>query len=367
MEGDRLLSMRGDDRQQADMFLYGTLEQRIPKDHPLRPIRELADVALESLSARFDEMYAANGRPSIAPEKLLRALLLQALYSIRSERMLVEQLEYNLLFRWFVGLGMNERAWNHAVFSKNRERLLAGDVAQALFAVIVEQARSLKLLSDEQFSVDGTLLEAWASHKSFQPKDGSDKDDHDQQGGGFRGKKRRNDTHRSTSDPEAKLYRKSRGQEARLGYLGHVVIDNRHGLAVDTKLTEANGRAEREAALAMAARLPGGERRVTLGADKGYDTRDFVKGLREWGVTPHVAQNTSGRRSRIDHRTTRHGGYRESQKKRKLVEQVFGWMKTTAGLRRTRHRGKDRVGWMFTFAAAAYNLVRIRNLTATPA
>jgi transposase len=348
--------MRGDDRQQPDLFLYGTLEQRIPEKHPLRPVRAMTDAALEALSGRFDEMYSKNGRPSIAPEKLLRALLLQALYSIRSERMLVEQLEYNLLFRWFVGLGMNEAAWNHAVFSKNRERLLAGDVAQEFFACVVEQARALRLLSDEHFTVDGTLIEAWASQKSFRPKDGSD----DSGEGGFRGQKRRNDTHRSTTDPEAKLYRKSTGQEAKLSYLGHVLIDNRHGLAVDAALTEANGRAEREAALAMARRL-GGER-VTLGADKGYDARDFVAGLRKLGVTPHVAQNTSGRRSRIDRRTTRHEGYEQSQKKRKLVEQVFGWMKTTAGIRKTRHRGREKVEWMFTFAAAAYNLVRIRNL-----
>jgi transposase len=353
---DRLLYMRGDDRQQPDLFLYGTLEQRIPEKHPLRPVRAMTDAALEALSGRFDEMYSKNGRPSIAPEKLLRALLLQALYSIRSERMLVEQLEYNLLFRWFVGLGMNEAAWNHAVFSKNRERLLAGDVAQEFFACVVEQARALRLLSDEHFTVDGTLIEAWASQKSFRPKDGSDDSGED----GFRGQKRRNDTHRSTTDPEAKLYRKSNGQEAKLSYLGHVLIDNRHGLAVDAALTEANGRAEREAALAMARRL-GGER-VTLGADKGYDARDFVAGLRELGVTPHVAQNTSGRRSRIDRRTTRHEGYEQSQKKRKLVEQVFGWMKTTAGIRKTRHRGREKVEWMFTFAAAAYNLVRIRNL-----
>ena len=245
--------MRGDERRQPDLFLYGTLEQRIPENHPLRPVREMTDMALEALSKRFDEMYANTGRPSIPPEQLLRALLLQALYSIRSERMLVEQLEYNLLFRWFVGLGMNDRAWNHAVFSKNRERLLAGEVAAEFFACVVEQARTMRLLSDEHFSVDGTLIEAWASHKSFRPNDGSDDDGE----GGFRGSKRRNDTHRSRTDPEAKLYRKGAGQEAKLSYLGHVVIDNRHGLAVDATLSEANGRAEREAALEMAARLPG--------------------------------------------------------------------------------------------------------------
>jgi len=313
------------------------------------------------MSARFDAMYGKTGRPSIAPERLLRALLLQALYSIRSERMLVEQLEYNLLFRWFVGLNMSEPAWNHAVFSKNRERLLAGDVAQEFFACIVEQARALKLLSDEHFTVDGTLIEAWASHKSFKPKDGSGDDDANGEGG-FRGQKRGNDTHQSTTDSEAKLYRKSSGQESKMAFLGHVMMDNRHGLAVDALLTEANGRAEREAALTMARHLPGGSKRITLGADKGYDTQDFVDRLRALAVTPHVAQNTSRRASRIDKRTTRHTGYQQSQKKRKLVEQVFGWMKTVAGVRQTKHRGRDRVGWMFTFATAAYNLVRIRNL-----
>jgi transposase len=302
-------------------------------------------------------MYAKAGRPSIAPERLLRALLLQALYPIRSERMLVEQLEYNLLFRWFVGLNMSEPAWNHAVFSKNRERLLAGDVAHELFACVVEQARALKLLSDEHFTVDGTLIEAWASHKSFKPKDGGD-----DEGTDFRGQKRRNDTHQSTTDPEAKLYRKGNGQESKLAFLGHAMMDNRHGLVVDTRLTEANGRAEREAALAMAAHLPGVHKRITLGADKGYDTLDFVQGLRQHSVTPHVAQNVSRRSSRIDERTTRHVGYVLSQKKRKLVEQIFGWIKTTAGLRQTKHRGRDRVSWMFTFAAAAYNMVRVRNI-----
>jgi transposase len=349
--------MRGDDRQESEMFLYGSLEERVPEKHPLRPVRAMVDAALESMSGRFDEMYAKAGRPSIAPERLLRALLLQALYSIRSERMLVEQLEYNLLFRWFVGLNMSEPAWNHAVFSKNRERLLAGEVAHELFACVVEQARALKLLSDEHFTVDGTLIEAWASHKSFKPKDGGD-----DPGDDFRGQTRRNDTHRSTTDPEAKLYRKGHGQESRLAYLGHVMMDNRHGIAIDTLLTEAHGRAEREAALAMAAHLPGRNKRVTLGADKGYDTLDFVKGLRQYAVTPHVAQNISGRSSRIDERTTRHDGYVLSQRKRKLVEQVFGWIKTTAGLRKTKHRGRERVSWMFTFAAAAYNLIRVRNI-----
>src|ERR1039457_2324887 len=256
--------MRGDDGFQDELFSYGGLGERVPAMHPLRRIREFAEGALATMSYEFEGLYSKIGRPSIAPERLLRALLLQALYSIRSERMLVEQLEYNLLFRWFVGLNMSEPVWNHAVFSKNRERLLAGDVAHELFACVVEQARALKLLSDEHFTVDGTLIEAWASHKSFKPKDGGD-----DSGGDFRGQTRRNDTHQSTTDPEAKLYRKGHGQESRLAYLGHVMMDNRHGIAVDTLLTEANGRAEREAALAMAAHLPGRNKRVTLGADKG--------------------------------------------------------------------------------------------------
>lgn len=350
--------MRGDDRQQSDLFIYGSLEERVPKDHPLRPVRAMADIALDTLSARFASLYSKTGRPSIAPEKLLRALLVQLLYSIRSERLLMEQLAYNLLFRWFVGLSMNEGVWNHAVFSKNRERLLAGKIAQEFFTVVVEQARAMRLLSDEHFTVDGTLIEAWASHKSFRPKD----DNSNKGGGNFHGNQRRNETHESKSDPEARLFRKGRGKEAKLCYLGHVLTENRNGLVVDVELTAADGRAEREAGLAMASRLPGCRRRVTLGADKGYDSEAFVTALREWNVTPHVAQNMSRRRSRIDERTTRHPSYALSQKKRKRVEEVFGWIKTTAGLRQTRHRGRDRVGWMFTFAAAAYNLVRMRNL-----
>ena len=353
--------MRGDDRQQSDLFIYGSLEERVPQDHPLRPVRAMADIALEALSPRFAELYSKIGRPSIAPEKLLRALLVQLLYSIRSERLLMEQLEYNMLFRWFVGLSMNEAVWNHAVFSKNRERLLEGDIANEFFAVVVEQARAMRLLSDEHFTVDGTLIEAWASHKSFQPKDRTD-DTGGDGGSNFHGNKRRNETHESKTDPEARLFRKGRGKEAKLSYMGHVLTENRNGLVVDVELTSADGRAEREAGLAMVSRLSGGKRRATLGADKGYDTQAFVAALRELNVTPHVAQNTSGRRSRIDERTTRHASYSISQRKRKRVEEVFGWIKTTAGLRKTRHRGRDRVGWMFTFAAAAYNLVRMRNL-----
>jgi transposase len=353
--------MRGDDRQQSDLFIYGTVGERVPKDHPLRPVREMADIALQALSPHFKKLYSEIGRPSIAPEKLLRALLLQLLYSIRSERLLMEQLEYNLLFRWFVGLSMNEGVWNHAVFSKNRERLLAGDIATEFFRVVVEQARSMRLLSDEHFTVDGTLIEAWASHKSFRPK-GKGGGKGNDPGADFHGDKRRNQTHESRSDPESRLFRKGQGKEAKLSYMAHVLTENRNGLVVDVELTQAHGRAECEAGLAMAARLPGGQRRVTLGADKGYDTQTFVTGLRELFVTPHIAQNTSGRRSRIDRRTSRHAGYLISQTKRKRVEEVFGWIKTTAGLRKTRHRGRARVGWMFTFAVAAYNLVRMRNL-----
>ena len=285
---------------------------------------------------------------------------MQLLYSIRSERLLMEQLEYNILFRWFVGLSMNEAVWNHAVFSKNRERPLEGEIANEFFAVVVEQALAMRLLSDEHFTVDGMLIEAWASHKSFQPKDNTDETGGDS-GSDFHGKKRRNETHESKTDPEARLFRKGRGKEAKLCYMGHVLTESRNGLVVDVELTSADGCAEREAGLAMASRLPG-VKRVTLGGDKGYDTEAFVTGLRELNVTPHVAQNTSGRRSRIDRRTTRHASYKISQRNRKRIEEVFGWIKTTAGLRQTRHRCRDRVGWMFTFAAAAYNLVRMRNL-----
>ena len=358
--------MRGDDQQQNGMFSYISAEQRVPPDHPLRPLRRMVDEALAELSPRFSRLYAKRGRPSIAPEKLLRALLLQVLYTIRSERQLVEQLDYNLLYRWFVGLNMDDPMWDVTVFTKNRERLLKGNIAQAFFQKVLEQARERSLLSEEHFTVDGTLIEAWAGQKSFQRKDAPPPPPED--GGSnptvnFHGEKRSNQTHQSTSDPEAMLFKKSRGSESKLGYLGHVLMENRNGLVVDTRLTRATGTAERDAALEMAARIPGGTRRVTLGGDKNYDTRDFVDNLREAAVTPHVAQNQhERRRSAIDQRTTQHPGYAISQKKRKRVEEIFGWIKTIGGLRKTKHRGKDRVGWMFTFAAAAYNLVRMRNL-----
>lgn len=338
-------------------------------DHPLRRMRPLVDVALKALSPAFDEMYSALGRPSIAPEKLLKALLLQVLYTIRSERLLMEQLGYNLLFRWFVGLNMDESVWVPTVYSKNRDRLLAGDVAEKFFAEVLDQAHTADLLSDEHFSVDGTLIEAWAGQKSFQTKDRDDQKPKDDPGNptvDFHGEKRSNESHESTTDPDARLARKSGGHEAKLAYCGNIIIENRHGLVVDTELLQCNGTAERDAAMLMAERLEGTER-VTLAGDKGYDTKDFVKEMRGINVTPHVAQNLKRPGgSAIDRRTTRHSGYEVSQRKRKRIEEVFGWMKTVGMLRKTRHRGVFRVGWVFTFTAAAYNLVRMRNLL-TPA
>jgi transposase len=325
----------------------------------------MVDTALKRLSPVFDQMYASFGRPSIAPEKLLRALLLQMLYSIRSERMLMEQLEYNLLFRWFVGLNMDEPVWVATVYSKNRERLLQGEVAQGFFAGILEQARSSDLLSSEHFSVDGTLIEAWASQKSFQQKDKAGKPPSDDPGNptvNFHGEKRGNETHQSTTDPDARLARKSGGHEAKLAYCGNVMIENRNGLVVDAELVQCSGTAERDAAMQMVERVEG-TKRITVAADKGYDTRDFVRQMRDLNATPHVARNekrTGG--SAIDQRTTRHAGYQISQQRRKRIEEVFGWLKTVAMLRKTRHRGLLRVGWVFTFAAAAYNVVRMRNL-----
>jgi len=354
--------MRGTDREQSSMFSYISAEGRVPKDHPLRAIRVMVDAALKELGPRLDGLYATGGRPSIAPEKLLRGLLLQVLYSVRSERMLMEQLDYNLLFRWFVGLSMDAPVWDVTVFTKNRERLLAGEVAQGFFQQVVAQARAQGLLSAEHFTVDGTLIEAWAGHKSFKPKDSKQPppDDRGNPSIDFRGQQRANATHQSTTDPQARLYKKASGQEAKLCYLGHVLMENRNGLVVNTQLTQATGRAEREAALAMVAKLPGlGQ--VTLGADKGYDAKEFVRELRDHRVTPHVAQKPA---TAIDRRTSRHPGYALSQWRRKRVEEAFGWLKTVALLRKTRHRGVARVGWIFTFAAAAYNLVRMRTLTA---
>jgi len=359
--------MRGPDTQQSNMFSYLSPEQRVPEDHPLRPIRVMVDEALEALSPRFEKLYAKTGRPSIPPEQLLRALLLQVLYTVRSERLLMEQLNYNLLYRWFIGLNMDDPVWDATVFSKNRERLLGGRIVQEFFGQVIEQARSRRLLSDEHFTVDGTLVEAWAGHKSFKPKGskpGKPPDDPGNPTVDFTGQKRSNETHESTTDPEARLYRKSNGTESKLCYTGHVLMENRHGLAVDVRLTEATGRSEREAALDMVAALPGMRRR-TLGADKGYDVKEFVKWVRVVNITPHVAAKKDGY-SALDARTTRHPGYLVSQRKRKRVEEIFGWLKTIGLMSKTRHRGKDRVGWMFTLAAAAYNLIRIRNLSAAP-
>ena len=356
--------MRGDDLKQGAMFSYVSLEQRVPESHPLRSIRTMVDQALVELSPAFEGLYSRVGRPSIPPEKLLRALLLQVLYTIRSERMLMEQLDYNLLFRWFVGLGMDDSVWVPTVFSKNRDRLLEGDIAKEFFARVLDQAKNRRLLSSEHFTVDGTLIEAWAGQKSFRKKEDTGDIPPDDPGNptvDFHGEKRSNATHESTTDPEAKLFKKGKGREAKLSYMGHVLMENRNGLVVDAKLTTATGKAEREAALSMLEQVAESGR-ATVGADKGYDTKDFVAQVRALDVTPHVAQNTSGRRSAIDGRTTRHEGYNISQRIRKRVEEVFGWMKTIGLMRKTRHKGVDRVGWMFVFAAVAYNLIRMRKL-----
>lgn len=360
--------MRGQDHQQSDMFSYLSPEQRVRADHPLRAIRAMADLALWSMSARFDEMYSKTGRPSIAPEKLLRAQLIQMLYSVRSERLLMEEIDYSVLFRWFVGMNLDEPVWDVTVFTKNRDRLLDGDVAREFLCEVVRQAQEKNLTSDEHFTVDGTLVEAWAGLKSFQRKDGKTNppDDPGNPTIDFHGEKRSNQTHESTTDPDALLARKGNGKEAKLSYNGNLLIENRHGLIITTEVFQANGTAERDAALVMLEQLPG-TNRVTVGADKAYDTRDFVAECRNLNVTPHVAQNVkrSGG-SAIDERTTRHDGYAISQKKRKRIEESFGWLKTIALMRKVRHRGVHKVGWVFTFAAAAYNLVRMRNLLASP-
>jgi transposase len=358
--------MRGQDHQQSDIFSYLSPEQRVRQDHPLRAIRAMADLALWNMSARFDAMYAKTGRPSIPPEKLLRAQLIQMLYSVRSERLLMEEIDYSVLYRWFVGMNLDESVWDVTVFTKNRDRLLDGDVAREFLCEVVKYAKEKNLTSDEHFTVDGTLIEAWASLKSFQRKDqkNTPPDDPGNPTVDFHGEKRSNETHGSTTDPDARLARKGNGKEAKLSYNGNLLTENRNGLIVTTEVFQANGTAERDAALVMLEQIPGGER-VTVGGDKGYDTRDFVAECRNMNVTPHVAQNTkrSGG-SAIDGRTTRHGGYDVSQKKRKRIEECFGWLKTIALMRKVRHRGLEKVGWVFTFAAAAYNLVRMKNLLA---
>ena len=343
------------------MFSYVTLEQRVPQDHPLREIRRLTDVVLASLSGAFDEMYSASGRPSIAPEYVLRALLLQAFYSVRSERQMVEQLDYNLLFRWFVGLGMDDAVWNHAVFSKNRDRLLTSEVAQQFFAEVNKQAR--RFMSDEHFTVDGTLIQAWASQKSFRKKDGSDGD-----GTKFHGQQRTNQTHESTTDPDARLYKKSYGKESHLAYLGHALVENRNGLIAAAMATQADGYAEREAALLLLdAKQNGSSRRITVGADKAYDTKDFVTATRALNVTAHVTKNEKGRRSNMDRRTTRHPGYAISLSRRWLVEKSFGWLKQTGPVRQVKLRGLHKVDWIFVFSCAAHNLLRLPRLIAQQA
>jgi len=355
--------MRGADRQTAKLFSYLSPEALVPPDHPLRQIRPLANAALERLSREFDALYAAGGRPSIPPEYLLRALLLQAFFSVRSERQLMEQLAYNMMFRWFVGLSMDASVWDVTVFTKNRDRLLEGDVARKFLTALLADPTIKPLLSDDHFSVDGTMIDAWASMKSFRPKDGNGEPPAPGRNGerDFHDEKLSNETHASTTDRDARLYKKAKGQPAKLCHLGHVVMENRNGLVVAACVTPATGTAEREAAVAMVEEL-GGDHRITLGADKAYDTAGFVAEMRRLRVTPHVAQNDTNRRSAIDGRTTRHRGYAVSLRKRKRIEEVFGWIKAAAGMRKARHRGTARVGWMFTLTAAAYNLVRIPKL-----
>ena len=362
--------MRGEDREQARLFSYVSPEQRVPAEHPLRTIRHLANRALRALSRRFDRWYATGGRPSIPPEQLLRALLLQALYTVRSERQLMERLEYDLLFRWFVGLEVDDPIWDMTVFTKNRERLVGGDIAQAFLGAVLAEAQQRGLLSPEHFTVDGTLVQAWAGQKSFQRREGPPASQADDDPGNptvdFQGERRSNATHQSTTDPAARLARKGKGREAQLAYQGHVLMENRHGLAVGATVTAAEGTAERTTAAQLVRRLPRRQRRRTLGADRGYDTQVCVVAVRRLGVTPHVAQNINRPGgSALDGRTTRHPGYAIRQQKRKRVEEIFGWLKTIGLQRQTRFRGTERVAWMFVFATAAYNLVRMTTLLET--
>ena len=357
--------MRGTDERSGSLFSYVDLETRVPKDHPLR---EIANGALSDLSADFEAMYAPLGRPSIPPEKLLRASLLQAFYTIRSERQLMERLQFDLLYRWFVGLGIDDAVWDHSVFSKNRDRLLEGEIAAKFMAAVLTQPNVKQLLSTDHFSVDGTLVEAWASMKGLKPKKAPGDNEPPASGGrneevDFRGEKRSNQTHASTSDPDAMLYRKGSGMEAKLCFIGHALMENRHGIFVETRLTKVSGRAERLAALEMVEPYADRAEAITLGGDKGFDAADFVMELREINVTPHIARNTT-RRSAIDGRTTRHPGYAASQRIRKRIEEGFGWIKTIAGLRKTKYRGLEKVAWAFTLAAAAYNLIRLPKLMA---
>jgi transposase len=354
--------MRGVEDRSDALFLYVSPEAFVPADHPLRPIRKMADTALASLSGEFERMYSHTGRPSVPPEVLLKSLLLQILFSIRSNRLLVEQLGYNILYRWFLGLSLEERIWDHSTFSQNQERLIGTNIAGQFLQRIIEQAKEARLLSKDHFSVDGTLIDAWASIKSFQPRDGGPRtpsgrnDEVD-----FHKQTLKNDTHASTTDPESRLYRKGKGKESKLCFMGHTLMENRNGLVLDARVTPATGTAEREAAADMILNISG-KRRVTVGADKGYDTEGFVATLRSMSATPHVARNDTNRRSAIDARTTRHPGYEVSGKVRKRIEEIFGWIKTVGTLRKARYRGTEKLSWYFTLAVAAYDLVRMRNL-----
>src|SRR5437868_4070265 len=369
---NRESGMRGSDERSGSLFSYVDLESRVRRDHPLRTIREIANAALSDLSKAFTDLYTDFGRPSIAPEKLLRAMLLQAFYGIRSERQLMERLEFDLLFRWFVGLGVDDAVWDHSTFSKNRDRLLEGEIAVKFLAAVLAQPKVKRLLSSDHFSVDGTLIEAWASIKSFRRKDGGDDDD--RQGPGrnaernFHREKRSNETHQSTTDPEARLYKKGDGQPAKLYYIGHALMENRHGLAATGGVSQATGTAEREKALDLIDGRGRRKRRITLAADKAYDVTQFVHDLRARSVTPHIAidghlsKTGKRRKTAVDGRTTRHAGYNISQRCRKRIEEVFGWIKSSAGLAKIKLRGRDRVDAAFTLALAAYNLIRLPKL-----
>lgn len=359
--------MRKPESKQNVLFSYRSIEDRIPEAHPIRTLKDLVDQALERLSNDFDKLYSKTGRPSIPPEQLIRALLVQVFFSIRSERQLVEQLDYNMMFRWFVGLNPDDPIWDHSTFTKNRDRLLEGEITQRFFKEVLKIAKDKGLVSDDHFTVDGTIIEAWASHKSFQPKS-KDDDDDSKNGSGknpdidYQGQKRKNDTHESTSDPDARLYRKSKRTGAQMCYLGHALMENRNGLVVDSRVTHAAGKAEEQAAESMASAIKG-TRRITIAGDKGYDSDELLGKLRAMNITPHIAKNDHERRtSSIDQRTLRHDGYHVSQKKRKLVEQIFGWAKTVGCLRKVKHRGIDLLQSIVSLNLAAYNLIRMRNL-----
>jgi transposase len=356
--------MRGTEEKQPEIFSYVSVEDRIPVKHPIRLFRDMVNEILKSMDRDFDTLYADTGRPSIAPEYLLRASILQILFTVRSERQLMEQIDFNIMFRWFVGLSLDAAVWDHSTFTKNRDRLMEMETTKIFFCKVIEHAKKKKYLSNEHFTVDGTLIEAWASMKSFQAKEGGGNDPEGPKGGkdvevDFHGEKRTNQTHESKTDPDSRLYRKSKGSEAKLVYMGHVLMENRNGLAVDVSVTMADGYAERDAAVEMVWQL-GGSKRLTVGADKGYDSEDFVKEMRDMNVTPHVAKKGIGKT--IDGRTTRHEGYRISQNKRKRVEQIFGWAKTVGLIRKAKMRGLKKIDWLFTMCIAVFNLIRIRNM-----